>query len=308
MVVAYNSTSIKICQIIQPNNYWITLKKIENKTLEKNMNLKKTAIAAALVAAVGAPTVSSADTIDMNFSGTFTLINSTNAINANTDAIVPGVFDGSSRFDGIGSSTPVSGAGSFDTATGQGTATIVPFSFFGGGAAVASSITFQAIGNGMGGPGTLVGGQMSFNWSGNTGIPVNMVFDAAGFFGSIGAVGTSWTVGEGCTGCATSTTVNTVFGAAVGAVPMAMTNSDVAGFGADATATFGPGGPAYPFGDDGIASSPMTTEPFPGQNAAFDFTTINATNVPQVPVPAAAWLFGSGLLGLVGVARRRRQS
>lgn len=27
---------------------------------------------------------------------------------------------------------------------------------------------------------------------------------------------------------------------------------------------------------------------------------------PSVPLPAAAWLFGSGLLGLVGVARRRR--
>jgi hypothetical protein len=24
-----------------------------------------------------------------------------------------------------------------------------------------------------------------------------------------------------------------------------------------------------------------------------------------VPVPAAAWLFGSGLLGLIGVARRK---
>jgi len=27
-----------------------------------------------------------------------------------------------------------------------------------------------------------------------------------------------------------------------------------------------------------------------------------------VPIPAAMWLMGSGLLGLVGVARRRRQS
>jgi len=28
--------------------------------------------------------------------------------------------------------------------------------------------------------------------------------------------------------------------------------------------------------------------------------------VPQVPVPAAVWLFGSGLIGLVGVARRKK--
>ena len=32
---------------------------------------------------------------------------------------------------------------------------------------------------------------------------------------------------------------------------------------------------------------------------------INTMEVQAVPVPAAAWLFGSGLLGLVGVARRK---
>jgi hypothetical protein len=32
------------------------------------------------------------------------------------------------------------------------------------------------------------------------------------------------------------------------------------------------------------------------------------TITPAVPVPAAAWLFGSGLLGLAGTARRRRNS
>jgi hypothetical protein len=30
-------------------------------------------------------------------------------------------------------------------------------------------------------------------------------------------------------------------------------------------------------------------------------------SLTAVPVPAAVWLFGSGILGLVGVARRRKQ-
>lgn len=33
---------------------------------------------------------------------------------------------------------------------------------------------------------------------------------------------------------------------------------------------------------------------------------IDVQIIPAVPVPAAAWLFGSGLLGLVGVARRKK--
>ncbi len=33
---------------------------------------------------------------------------------------------------------------------------------------------------------------------------------------------------------------------------------------------------------------------------------VTTISTPAVPVPAAAWLFGSGLLGLVGVVRRKR--
>lgn len=38
-----------------------------------------------------------------------------------------------------------------------------------------------------------------------------------------------------------------------------------------------------------------------------DDTYLTAASVSAVPVPAAAWLFASGLLGMIGVARRRNQ-
>jgi hypothetical protein len=41
------------------------------------------------------------------------------------------------------------------------------------------------------------------------------------------------------------------------------------------------------------------------QGVIFDNILIDGT-VSSVPIPAAAWLFGSGLIGLIGVARRRK--
>jgi hypothetical protein len=44
-----------------------------------------------------------------------------------------------------------------------------------------------------------------------------------------------------------------------------------------------------------------------GDTRWYDATSFSV-NVAAIPVPAAVWLFGSGLLGLVGVARRRRRN
>jgi len=41
-------------------------------------------------------------------------------------------------------------------------------------------------------------------------------------------------------------------------------------------------------------------QPIPAADVAYVGAAINA-----VPVPAAVWLFGSGLLGLIGIARRK---
>lgn len=57
-----------------------------------------------------------------------------------------------------------------------------------------------------------------------------------------------------------------------------------------------------PFVWDGVRSIRTV---FTGvQYRQFNFS--NLTEAPAVPVPAAAWLFGSGLLGLAGAARKRR--
>jgi hypothetical protein len=54
-----------------------------------------------------------------------------------------------------------------------------------------------------------------------------------------------------------------------------------------------------------ISTSPAGTNLL---NVTFSDGTVLSVDIKVVPVPAAVWLFGSGLLGMIAVARRRRGS
>lgn len=269
--------------------------------------MKKTAIALALAAMT---TQASAAIVDMDFEGAFTMITPNGGVLTNPDAAGgTGTWD-----DAFGVRTTIGGSMTFDTTAGTGSASIGAFDFSGTNAE-AHDVTFTAIGDGMGNPGTLVLASMLFDYGPTLDIPVYAVADAAGFFGA--AMG-GLTVGQTLTGAggATSTAdaaVNaSAFGALVGDVcasgcVMSMTSWDV---NQDANGDLVGGG--FPLADDGISGVKMATAPFPGHGANFDISSATITAIDPgtspVPVPAAVWLFGSGLLGLVGVARRRKNA
>ena len=52
--------------------------------------------------------------------------------------------------------------------------------------------------------------------------------------------------------------------------------------------------------------TPMQTPPFAGQAPSFNGVVSHHSDHAFIPVPAAAWLMGSGLIGLAGVARRSK--
>jgi len=54
---------------------------------------------------------------------------------------------------------------------------------------------------------------------------------------------------------------------------------------------------------DGISRFLLT-----GSSQIVGNASIDNVNVSTIPVPAAAWLFGSGLIGLIAVARRKTQA
>jgi len=231
--------------------------------------------------------------------------------------------------------TPVRGTMSFDTTTGAGVGTVNDFFFFGdasgagSGSSVARAlgISFASIDT----VGTLVG-TMLFSWNGG-GHSVSIVLDASGMFGALkaGAFATGPTSTISGTG-ALPATDSFNFGSAktplllpLGPSPIA-TKTMNTGSGCDGAViatqanayTINPnmsvvGTCMTGMADDGIGGDPMASSAFGLHNANFDISTVHfdsfvPTPTAAVPVPAAVWLFGSGLLGLVGIARRKKKA
>ncbi|MDH5571483.1 MAG: VPLPA-CTERM sorting domain-containing protein [Gammaproteobacteria bacterium] len=267
------------------------------------MNYKKTAISVAMGAVLGlAATTSQADVINMSYTGAFTMLGATGLVVTN-DATGP-YWDPTWNY---GMRTTISGTMTFDTATGSGTGTVDPFDFFAGsGAAVVSGVSMQVIDGG------LILGNMNFAWGGSS-IATNIVLDGSGLFAAMGmapigpgmVIDQAFCVSTGyCATAASDAAITARNGMpAIGAAPIVTSTYNVAGSTGYGT-TLG----QLSLGvDDGIGGSPMDNGPFEGFNANFDITSLTVVTPPDpVPVPAAVWLFGSGLIGLVGFARRKK--
>jgi hypothetical protein len=288
---------------------------------------KRTTVATAMAIALGGaaqPQIASAAVYSFEWTGLFTMLGTNGQPFTNSSA--PYSYDPTW---GYGQRTQVSGTFQYDTDTGEGTMTVEPFDFFANnglgpaGAATATGISFEEIGDGAGGAGNLLLGNMLFDWGGNDGIPVSIVWDATGLINALGAINVGDTVtGVGVTPASDGVKNNVI---PIGVVPVATTGWDTTtikcipggGGTGDCMGVAVTGalpllvGATYATGNMAgqmMGGSPMVAGPFEANMMNFDITTMTVTSrphPPEIPVPAAAWLFGTGLIGLFGVARRK---
>ena len=257
--------------------------KIACNTKRFNQTVLSGAISTALTVGIGlgVTTVSQADIYNFSYNGLFTMLDPGGVQLQNTSY----PYYGDTTW-GYGLRTQISGTLQFDTSTGGGSGTVVPFEFFNGGPAVASGITFKSAG------GSLMIGNMNFAWNGSN-ITTQIVLDGSGLFSAIGqglaAVGTPTfdTVSCGSGGvldgdCALPASDGIKKGNyPIGPVPIATSSFNTVGQSGVGTVLAD-----LSLGvDDSIGGSPMDNGPFSGYNANFDMSSVTVTSFADTTPP-----------------------
>ena len=292
---------------------------------------KKTALATLVAGTLAGAAIpaAQANVVNVSFKGAFTMLNPSGYAVTNSPSDYKNGFYGvtgaasgpATTWGWKGVRTPITGTMSFDTGTGAGVASVTPFLFFGNlnaNYANAVGVTFQSIDS----VGTLVGG-MVFSWNGGSHL-ISIVMDAgqlfAGLPGLMGGGPTNTIAGtysavsnpvvgapqQITTAIVRTSTLNTAAGCngltLATQVNAYTINTNFANLGTCTAAGYGI--------DDGIGGVGMTSPSFGDFNGNFDIMSVHFDSyvTAPVPVPAAVWLFGSGLLGLVGIARRKKKA
>lgn len=257
------------------------------------------------------PAVSQASIITFDFTGRLTVTDPTGNI------VIGG---GSGSPDPFGLQAAIHSTFTYDTAAGFGFGDLIisPLTYFG------MDTQFHSISMNKIEGTNYVLGNMLVDFGPNIGLPVSLVWDATGLLNAIDYGLQAGDVISGTTlkrAGSPDYDVNSVIPASdgynyngyivnQGPAPLATTTFNTSTLcvpGVDCIGNAMSGG--LSFIDDGIAGSPQIDGPFPGMQVSIDIgsgNSLTVLSVSSVPVPAAVWLFGSGLIGLIGLARRKK--
>lgn len=251
-------------------------------------NIKKLACAVGFCLIL--PAASQAAMITFNFTGGLVVANPLGEIAINNGSPV----------------TPIAASLTYDTITGIGSSGLsitMSDPFLGMPATLHDiSMTHQSGSN-------LIAGQVLVDWAGTLNMPLHIEWDATGLLNAI-----NYGLQEGDVISGTNlyhdANANGVFDSGeflanvFSATPYSDTLQSQQGY----NALQGSAPMAATSGSLGLGNA----TPFPGFRGYLDIGSGNSMHVVSVvttvPIPAAVWLFGSGLLGLLGVARRRKAS
>jgi hypothetical protein len=237
------------------------------------------------VAGVSLPGVASASIITFDFTGRLTVVDPNGNLFNNA-------YNG-------GWQTPIAASLTYDTNIGVTSSTLnVTIGIWFGIPAYVHDITTSSM------TGNIINAQYLGDWNGNNNMPALVQWDATGL---INAIGYGLQVGDKLSGNSLYRDYN--HDAIYDPSELLTSNLGSATPYSD-TLISGLGIPLQGYAPLAATSATQgfTAGPFTGVVAYFDIGSGNSmyvTSVSSVPVPAGVWLFGSGLLGLIGMARRK---